>query len=129
MLNLQNYVSFDCKPCNKLTAWSSKVIAIVWNIVIHNNESGTMTLLPTMSQYYTTQSWYTPVVSTGVVQNLYAHKTATTFPLKYGSNAQWSLTKGCVTALLEETTYTTTTVHNDILFFLWNIGHEHDSTQ
>ena len=98
---------------------------LVWNIVIHNNESGTMTLLPTMSQYYTTQSWYTPVVSTGVVQNLYAHKTATTFPLKYGSNAQWSLTKGCVTALLEETTYTTTTVHNDILFFLWNIGHEH----
>jgi hypothetical protein len=84
-----------------------------------------MTLLPTMSQYYTTQSWYTPVVSTDVVQNLYAHKITTTEPLIYGSNAEWSLTKGYVTALTEETKYTTTTENNDILFFLWNIGHGH----
>lgn len=97
---------------------------LVWNIVIHNNESGTMTLLPTMSQYYTTKTWYTPDVSNNVVQNLYAHKTATTFPLKYG-NLQWSLKKGLVTTLTEDTTYTTTTAHNNISYFLWNIGHDH----
>lgn len=100
---------------------------LVWNIVIHDNKSGTMTLLPTMSQYYYNQSWFTPEVSTTVVQKLYAHKTETTFPLQYENNAiaRWSSTKGFVTNLTEKILYTTTTAHNNITFFLWNIGHQH----
>lgn len=95
----------------------------VWSLVIDNEDSGTMTIVPIAPQYYYDNTWHTPHATNDVVQKLYAYKTSTNFPLKY-KDQSWLGRQGFVTNLIEATTYTTTTIHNNITFFLWSIGHQ-----
>ncbi|XP_071126107.1 uncharacterized protein [Mytilus edulis] len=118
-----DYIQFPILESSDLHSINCNKPVQVWNIVIDNEVVGTMTIVPTSLQYYYSNTWHTPDATNGVVQKLYAYKTSTNFPLKY-KDQSWSGTKGFVTKLLEATTYTTTTDHHNITFFLWSIGHQ-----
>ena len=94
---------------------------LVWSVSKVGRNKALMTLVPAFSHYSLKQTFRTFNQFPRMIQELFIQKMSGNFPLLYSSTSK-TTTSGFVSDLIDDMSYEFTTKHDNITFFLWNIG-------